>query len=958
MGALDLTQAGDRQILEQLACDDQEESVRVAAVAYVSDAALLNKLLGENSGKSEPVSAQSSTSAKVVAAANLRLESLLVDSALSEQDANLFLNTDDKQRALVFANHSAIESLRKKAIDSLGEETDLLNVVQKSRFHDARLTAASKLKQHDNIRAALTACKTRDKVVAKQMQLQLDQKAAEEAAHIAAVQSVTTNLESMQALAAAVWSPQTASKRTALVEKWHSIDSGLTASSQAQFSQAEEKVQALIDAHDAEQNKTEVAVNNNDVSASGADIENSDANTADNTAGATTVNSSIDNSASDKKRPSESKAASSPTPLPMDDELTALLDSVAAVKPDGLVAFTEQHKEVSGEGSKKLISHIAAVAVMFDPPYDLSKGRPQALAARIKRVKTLLDTDNLLPGLSVKSTQYVQELDAHHEALTNRLDKAKQESADRIKATHRQFAALSGIVAEGKWGPASSMFRRLQKKVNAMETGERATLSDKLARAEKQLDEMADWQDFASRPKLEALCTEMENLPAKELKPEALAKEIKKLQANWKSLGVSRAANELWSRFKDAGDLAYEPCRSHFEQKQSERDTKLQTKAKVCDQLQVLHEGIEKESAGWENVEWKKIQSAVNHAKRDWSRNRIQDRKPDVALEKRFSEVLKPLEEKLATQYEANALLKQELVDKIQKLADADINQHSANQAKRLQSAWKQVGIMRRKDDQALWDVFNGHCRTIFKHQHAAEREKYQASMSHVFRAKDIIKALKQIAKSKTYEEQKIQALQTEFLALEEFPEKDKKFLKRDFRAAMDACGKLQESAAKRRVQVEKEEIARLVELCEQLESAVEMPSSAGDLLKDDVVQAWDASEASLSRDISAKLVARRDTALQHLENGTQYDYEKAEAARRELLIRMEIMADKETPAEDKALRMQYQLAQLSEGMTSSSVVDKRVALSELEQQWYAANPVKQSAKDAFQSRFLAIHNR
>ena len=66
---------------------------------------------------------------------------------------------------------------------------------------------------------------------------------------------------------------------------------------------------------------------------------------------------------------------------------------------------------------------------------------------------------------------------------------------------------------------------------------------------------MSDWQDFAARPKLEALCEEMESLPARELAPPALAKEVRSLQERWKALGPSRAANELWARFKAAGAL-------------------------------------------------------------------------------------------------------------------------------------------------------------------------------------------------------------------------------------------------------------------------------------------------------------------------------------------------------------------------------------------------------------------
>jgi len=443
-----------------------------------------------------------------------------------------------------------------------------------------------------------------------------------------------------------------------------------------------------------------------------------------------------------------------------------------------------------------------------------------------------------------------------------------------------------------------------------MEPGERSTLDDKLARAEKQLAEMADWQDFAAKPKLEALCDSMEALPAKELKPDALAKEVKDLQNQWKALGVSRASNDLWGRFKTAGDTAYEPCKAWFDQKREERQTKIDAKGALCETLESQTDSLS------ENPDWKAIVRLVNQSKRDWSKNRVQDRKPDKALEKRFSEALKPYEDALSEQYTANAEAKQALIEKVEALATGDITQHSANQAKSLLSAWKLVGVMRRKEDQTLWETFNGHLGTIFKHQHKVEREKQRAGLEHVYRAKDIIKRLKQLSKGNSLDESEVQTLTSEFQGLADFPDRDKKFLLRDFRSAVDACSRVQESASKRRVEAESEERLRLAGLCEQLETAVEQGDAAEHLV-DDVKHGWDASETRVAGDISALLVARRDEAITHLEKGTKPDYAGNESTRRDLLIQMEIAAGIDTPADDKARRMQYQLQNLQAGMTS-----------------------------------------
>ena len=127
----------------------------------------------------------------------------------------------------------------------------------------------------------------------------------------------------------------------------------------------------------------------------------------------------------------------------------------------------------------------------------------------------------------------------------------------------------------------------------------------------------------------------------------------------------------------------------------------------------------------------------------------------------------------------------------------------------------------------------------------------------------------------------------------------------------MDACSRVQENASKRRVQAGYEETRRLLGLCEQLEVAVETPDAVADTLVDDVTHAWEASDVKVSSEMGAVLRSRRDKALQHIRDTTNPDYQANETLRRNLLIQMEVAAGIDTPAEDKARRMQYQLEHL-----------------------------------------------
>ena len=131
------------------------------------------------------------------------------------------------------------------------------------------------------------------------------------------------------------------------------------------------------------------------------------------------------------------------------------------------------------------------------------------------------------------------------------------------------------------------------------------------------------------------------------------------------------------------------------------------------------------------------------------------------------------------------------------------------------------------------------------------------------------------------------------------------------------------------------------------------MPEMMTGTLIEEVGDSWEATEVALPKDWQTLLTARRDAAISHLKASTQYDYVKAEAARRELLIRMEVVADVDTPTEDKTLRMQFQLANLQKGMTGSAVADKKTELEALEREWLAMEPAAKDKRDTLNSRYL-----
>ncbi|WP_257389282.1 hypothetical protein, partial [Tahibacter caeni] len=78
----------------------------------------------------------------------------------------------------------------------------------------------------------------------------------------------------------------------------------------------------------------------------------------------------------------------------------------------------------------------------------------------------------------------------------------------------------------------------------------------------------------------------------------------------------------------------------------------------------------------------------------------------------------------------------------------------------------------------------------------------------------------------------------------------------------------------------------------------------------------------------------------------------EAEADRRELLVTLEFLAAIDTPAEDKARRMDLQVARLSQRMSGGQRGSAREELTALLQRWIALGPLPAATAASWQARF------
>lgn len=402
-----------------------------------------------------------------------------------------------------------------------------------------------------------------------------------------------------------------------------------------------------------------------------------------------------------------------------------------------------------------------------------------------------------------------------------------------------------------------------------------------------QFRELSDWQGFATEPKQITLCEQMEYLAEQPMEPEAKAERIKELQAEWRELGGS-SDRGLWTRFKTASDRAFEPCKAYFQAKSGLKQANLEKRQAICDELETFVE-----QADWDNIDWKGAERIHQTARQEWKAAWPVEFRDNRQVQKRFDDLLKRLESPLDEERRKNEGLKQAIVEKAEALIEHEPLQEAMNEAKALQSEWKAIGITRHREDRKLWQAFREACDQIFARRDAQRSARQEATEAADREAAELLDQLAGVTAESSAE------------TLEE-----------SLARLREAKGNALSPNLKDRVQA-----TRL-----QLEQALE-----NRVLQEKVGQ-WQAL-------IQARCnggVAPTDLP----DHWVTLAAKQADLPQRELVVRAEILAGTDSPAEDQQLRMEIQVQRLADGMGSTEQTgDRLTELEKLVAKWCLQSP-------------------
>lgn len=344
------------------------------------------------------------------------------------------------------------------------------------------------------------------------------------------------------------------------------------------------------------------------------------------------------------------------------------------------------------------------------------------------------------------------------------LEREMEGQENRTRFAGRIRTLLSWVPKANALGDLDSLVGRLQ----ALDESTRAQLDENLLLKEEvvlrmeELSESTDWKNAADA--------------------------IKGYQAQWKTIGpVARERNdELWQRFRGAGNRFFERRKEHYETQEREHRENLQKKEELCARAEELSQSTDWKSAADAlkalQAEWKTVGPVPKeHNDKVWERFRKAN---DVFFERRqahFSQA--------DTDQQENLRKKEELCARAEELSESTEWRSTADAFKNLQTEWKAIGTVPKESNEAIWERFRQAADRFFSrrkaHYDQLEKEHKENLRSKVA----LCEQAEQLSTSSEFKAttEALKALQAEWKSIGPVPKARADALWERFRKANDA---------------------------------------------------------------------------------------------------------------------------------------------------------------------------
>ncbi len=529
--------------------------------------------------------------------------------------------------------------------------------------------------------------------------------------------------------------------------------------------------------------------------------------------------------------------------------------------------------------------------------------------------------------------------------LQKQIEDIEARSKEVLVTVRKQLTEFEQKLDAGEIDDAKQVFSRIRRNIDQLNRKDAPAIEYQLRHLQDRLDNLYDWQHFATDPKRESLCDEMEKLITTDIPPLEKADAIKALQQEWKNLGDSRYSQELWQRFRKAADKAYEPCQAYFSEQSDLRAANLQQRREINSTLKDYIAQTD-----WDSVDWKAVEQIYTTAKREWRQFSMVDRGKAKPVQKEFDALLDTIDNKIKDERNKNAARKTDIINEARALLESEDVSAAIETTKGLQRQWKSIGITYRRQDQLLWKQFREVCDQIFQRRHLERQAEQQELQANLKQATELCEQIRQLANQDdeilSQSQPQLAALKDSYTQLGPLPRDQSQSVNQQYQQSLALYEQRFSGIKARSAQRALATLEDRARLCDAVDALAADDHEQRKALEDQ----WQQPHG-LPPDWWQRIDERFQRSIRCEDNKTREDND---AALRTLCIRLEILAELTTPPEDQPARMEILMSRLSNGLGQDRSVDKMQQLKELQLEWLFTGPHSPLLFVELQKRFQA----
>ncbi|WKN31516.1 DUF349 domain-containing protein [Porifericola rhodea] len=288
----------------------------------------------------------------------------------------------------------------------------------------------------------------------------------------------------------------------------------------------------------------------------------------------------------------------------------------------------------------------------------------------------------------------------------------------------------------------------------------------------------------------QALCEKAESL-VEDPDIKKVLRELDELHEEYKHIGpVPKDDQEpLWQRFKAASDQIHERRKAYVDQFKEELNKNLEKKQQLSDEV--------KQFAGFQSDsirEWNQKTKEIQDLQKRWDAVGPMPREKAKEVNKKFWSNFKQFFshkgdffKKLDAQREDNLEKKEKLVEQAEGLKDSTDWQKTANDLKRLQREWKDIGPVPEKVRNEVYQRFKAACDAFFERKRENNKELESSYEKNLEAKETICEKIEALAKEGSSDIDQLQDLSEEFAEIGFVPRNAIKKINQRFEKAVES---------------------------------------------------------------------------------------------------------------------------------------------------------------------------